>query len=202
MTSTLPLNVASKAMRDAMRETVKRHSFWYLIQGALLVLAGIVALLYPIFSSEAIIVLLGWLLIISGLSQGISLMSGRHLPHFWPQLISVVLSIVVGFLFVSNPEVGLLTLSLLLIVFFMVEGLSKIIFALTIRPLPNWSWLLASGVLAVLLAIYLWSTPITAAWLIGLLIGVSLVAQGTALAYLAWRLRQPSDSLTPPDEPM
>jgi len=71
--------------------------------------------------------------------------------------------VVVGVLFLRHPGEGLLTLSLLLIVFFMVEGISKVIFSLTIRPFPNWGWVLASGIIGVLLAFYLWaSLPVTA----------------------------------------
>jgi len=66
-------------------------------------------------------------------------------------------------------------------VFFMVEGISKVIFALTIRPLPNWGWVLASGLVGILLAFYLWANiPLTAAWLIGILLGIELICEGCA----------------------
>lgn len=190
MTSTLPLDVAAKAMREAMQDSVKHHTIWYLAQGALMVLAGVVALFYPLLSTSMIVVILGWLLIISGCAQGISLIGGQHLPHFWPQAVSIVLSIIVGVLFLRHPEAGLLALGLLLTVFFIVEGASKIIFALTIRPMPNWIWILVSGVVAVALGIYLATTPITAVWLFGLLIGVVLIGEGAALGYLAWQVRR------------
>ncbi len=191
MTEKISLEAAAQALREAMRETVKRHSLWYLIQGALMVLSGILALVYPLFSSVAIIVLLGWLLIISGIFQGISLIGARNVPHFWLQLISVVLSVVVGALFVRNPGVGLLTLTLLLIVFFMVEGLSKVIFALTIRPFPNWRYVLGSGLIGILVSIYLWSSlPLTAVWILGLLLGIVLISEGAATGHLAWQVRK------------
>ena len=86
---------------------------------------------------------------------------------------------------------GLLALTLLLIVFFMVEGFSKLIFALTIRPFPNWGWVLASGVIGILLSFYLWANlPVTAIWLLGVLIGIQLICEGAALGYLAWQVRQ------------
>ena len=133
------LESAAQVMREAMREAVKRHSLWYLVQSALMILGGILALFYPILSSFAVVLFLGWVLIISGVVQGISLIGAQNVPHFWLQLVSVVLSVIVGVLFLRHPGEGLLTLTLLLIVFFMVEGMSKIIFALTIRPFPNWA---------------------------------------------------------------
>jgi uncharacterized membrane protein HdeD (DUF308 family) len=81
-------------------------------------------------------------------------------------------------------------MTVLLIVFFMVEGISKIIFALTIRPFPNWGWVLASGLVGIVLAVYLWANmPITSEWVLGILLGIMLVSEGAALAYLAWKVR-------------
>ena len=126
--SSISVETASQVIREAMREKVKRHSFWYLLQSGLMILGGILALVFPVISSVAIVVFLGWLLIFSGALQAFSLIDVRHVPHFWLQLVSVVLSVLVGILFLRNPGAGLLTLTLLLIVFFMVEGISKIIF--------------------------------------------------------------------------
>jgi len=191
MTDKMSLDQAAEVMRSAMRDVIKRHSLWYLLQGGLMVLTGVVALLFPVFSSVAVVLMLGWLLIISGIFQAISLIGATNVPHFWLQLISVVLSVVIGILFLRNPGQGLLTLTMLLIVFFMVEGMAKVIFALTIRPFPNWGWVLASGVVGVFLAIYLWSSlPITAAWLLGILLGIQLISEGAALGYMAWQVRR------------
>ncbi len=62
----MSLDAAAQVMREAMRETVRRHSLWYLIQSALMILAGILALVYPVVSSVGMVFLLGWILIISG----------------------------------------------------------------------------------------------------------------------------------------
>jgi len=187
----MTLEAAAQAFRDAMRQTIKRYSLWYLIEGVLLVVAGILAVIYPVVSSVAVVVLLGWVLIVSGVLQGISLIGAGHVPHFWLQLVSVILAVLVGFLFLRDPAQGLLTITLLLIVFFTIEGISKIVFALTIRPFPNWGWVLASGVVGVLLSAILWgSLPLTALWLIGLLLGIQLISAGAAIAYLAWQVRR------------
>lgn len=186
---TMSLEEAARAMREAMRETVRRHSLWYLIQGGLMAVGGIVALLYPMFSSFAVTVV-GWILIISGLSQAISLIGAAQVPHFWIQLISVVLSLIIGWLLLIDPQQGLTTLSFLFIVFLMIEGVSKAVFALTIRPFPNWNWVLGSGLLGVVLSLVLLSTmPVSAFWILGALLGLQLMGEGAALGYLAWQAR-------------
>jgi uncharacterized membrane protein HdeD (DUF308 family) len=191
MANTISVEAASQVIREAMRERVKQHSFWYIVQSGLMILAGILALIFPVISSVAIVLFLGWLLIFSGILQAVSLIDARHVPHFWLQLVSVVLSVLVGVLFLRNPGAGLLTLTLLLIVFFMVEGISKVIFSLTIRPFPNWGWVFASGVISILLAFYLWAnTPVTAIWLLGVLLGIELICEGAALGRMAWYARK------------
>ena len=189
--SMMSLDTAAQVMREEMRRTVKQYSLWYLVQGALMILAGILALVYPAISSAAVVFFIGWLLIFSGIFQGISLIGARHVPHFWLQLISMALFIVVGALFLRNPGESLLTLTLLLIVFFLIEGISKVIFALTIRPFPNWGWVLLSGIVGIVLAFYLWaSIPVSAAWLLGVLLGIELICEGAAISHLAWQVRK------------
>jgi uncharacterized membrane protein HdeD (DUF308 family) len=187
----IPVDAAAAALREAMRETVKRYSLWYLIQGVLLVVAGVLAIISPIIASVAIVFLLGWVLIISGVLQAVGLVGASNVPHFWLQLISAVLAILIGVLLLRSPDSGLLVMTMLLIVYFMVEGIAKVIFALTIRPFPNWGWVLASGVVGILLAFILWANmPLTASWVLGLMLGVLLVSEGSALTYLAWHVHK------------
>jgi uncharacterized membrane protein HdeD (DUF308 family) len=92
---------------------------------------------------------------------------------------------------VRRPGEAVVTLTLLLIVFFMVEGFAKLLFSLTIRPLPNWGWVFASGIIGILLSFYLLAnlTP-TAVWLLGVLLGIQLIVEGVALSSLAWQVRR------------
>lgn len=187
---TISLDAAAEVYREAMRQSVRRYSLWYLVEGVLLTLAGILAMVFPLISSTAAVLMLGWLLIFSGALQAINLISARHVPHFWLQLAAVLLSLIAGFLILRDPLQSLAILTLLVLVFFMLEGMSKIVFALTIRPLPIWSYVLASGVVGVLLSIFLLvNLPETAVWLVALLIGVQFIAIGVPLALMAWRIR-------------
>ncbi len=187
----ISMDAAAAAMREAMRETVKRYSLWYLIQGILMVIAGVLALVFPMLASVTIVLLLGWVLIISGVVQGIGLIGAREVPHFWLQLISVALSIIVGLLLLRQPQGGLLLFTVLLLVYFLVEGLAKVIFALSIRPFPNWGWVLAAGLFSIFLAAYLFANLSSVSeWVLGFLLGIQLLVEGAAITYLAWRIRE------------
>jgi uncharacterized membrane protein HdeD (DUF308 family) len=187
----ISLDAAAAAMRDAMRETVRRYSLWYLVQGILMVVTGILALIYPWIASIAIVRLLGWFLIITGILQAIGLIGARQVPYFWLELISAGLAIVIGLLLLRHTDAGLLFFSVLFIVYFMVEGIVKVIFGLTIRPFPNWGWVFASGLIGILLSVYLWANLSTVSeWVLGFLLGVLLVVEGSALTSLTWRIRR------------
>lgn len=186
----ISMDEAAAALREAMRETVKRYSLWYLIQGVLLVVAGVLALVYPFIASVTVVFLLAWILIASGILQGIGLIGASNVPHYWLQLISAVLAILIGVILLGSPDSGLLIMTVLLIVYFMVEGIAKVIFALTIRPFPHWGWVLGSGLVGILLALILWANmPLSSDWLLGLMLGILLVCEGAALTYLAWQVR-------------
>jgi uncharacterized membrane protein HdeD (DUF308 family) len=102
-----------------------------------------------------------------------------------------VLSIVVGLLLLRNPQGGLLLFTVLLLLYFLVEGMAKVIFGLSIRPFPNWGWVFASGVVSILLAAYLFANlRVASEVVLGVLLGIQLLVEGTAIAYLAWRVRQ------------
>jgi uncharacterized membrane protein HdeD (DUF308 family) len=187
----ISLDAAAAAMRDTMRDTVRRNSLLYLLQGILMVITGVLALIYPSLASVAIVRLLGWFLIASGVFQGFGLIGAREVPYFWMELLSAVLAIVIGVLLLRHTDAGLLFFSVLFLIYFVIEGMVKAIFAFIIRPFPNWGWVLASGLLGIVFAVYLWANLSTVSdWMLGVLLGVLLLVEGTALTSLAWRVRQ------------
>lgn len=191
MNNGMSLESASQAMREAMRQRITRFSIWYIVQGGLMMLAGAFAFVYPMLPSSTVPALLGWLLIISGSVQGTSLIGARNVPHFWVQALSVAVSVIIGLMFLRVPGERLFVLTMLLIVYFISEGISKLILSLTIRPLPNWHWVLGSGLLGIMAAILTWSKlPVTATWIMCPLFGIVLLGEGAAVGYLAWQVRK------------
>jgi uncharacterized membrane protein HdeD (DUF308 family) len=117
-----------RQMREALRLTVRRYSPFYLAQGILMIVLGLVALVYPLITSVALVVTLGWMLILHGVLQAIGVIGAKDVPYFWLQLLSAVLAGVVGLLLLSQPVEGVLVLSLLLIVFLTAGGMARVVF--------------------------------------------------------------------------
>jgi uncharacterized membrane protein HdeD (DUF308 family) len=189
MNETNSIEEATAVARRAMLEAVAKHRILFLIQAVFMVVAGAAAVIYPLFTTFALSLFLGWVLIASGIVQSISLFAAGRAPGFWLSLISAALAIVVGVILLRNPALAVGTLALLLVVYFVVEGVSKIAFSLTVRPLRNWGLVFLSGVLGLAIGIYLMFNPVLTLWVLGLLVGFHLLAEGLALVWLVWKSR-------------
>jgi uncharacterized membrane protein HdeD (DUF308 family) len=193
MAGEISVNQAAAVLRQAMRETMRRRSLLYLIQGGVLGVAGAAALISPLFAAIGLIALLGWLLVAVGAIEATGLWGTRHVPYFWLQAVSAVLAVAVGWALISRPDQGLIGVALLMVVFFMVEGIQRIVLALMLRPMEDWGWILGSGILGIVLGVVLAANlGFTAGWLIGFLLGLYLLAAGGAIGWMAWKLRNPA----------
>jgi uncharacterized membrane protein HdeD (DUF308 family) len=174
--------------------TASVHEHWrlFLVEGILLVILGILAIIVPPFATLATTLFIGWLFLISGVVGLVTTFWMRSAPGFWWSLLSAVLAIIAGALLIGWPLSGVLSLTLVLIVFFIVEGVATIMYALEHRRelSGRWGWMLASGIVDLILAgLILTGLPGTATWAIGLLVGINLVFGGTAMAAMALHAR-------------
>jgi uncharacterized membrane protein HdeD (DUF308 family) len=175
-------------IRSAFRESVRHHWVMFLIEGIVLVLLGILAILAPQLASLAATVFFGWILLLSGVIGLISTLRARHAPGFIWSLVSALLGIAAGVILLGWPVRGTFSLTAVLIAFLLIEGVVSILFALEHRRglSGRWGWMLASGVLDVLLgAILLAGLPGTALWALGLLVGINLIFGGWAMIGMA-----------------
>jgi uncharacterized membrane protein HdeD (DUF308 family) len=124
--------------------------------------------------------------------QAIALYGTRQMPHFSMPLLSIVIALLVGFLLLRNPQQAREVITLLVIVFLMVQGVARLTFGLTIRPFENWLWVVLSGVLGVALSLLLIaSLPAPPVWVIALFVGLELIGEGGAILALAWKVVVP-----------
>src|SRR5882672_7079998 len=170
------------------------HTHWrsFLVEGVVLLILGILAIVVPPIATFAVEVLIGWLLLISGIVGLIATLRMRRAPGFWWSLLSAILGIVAGVVLLRWPLSGALSLTLILTAFLTIEGVASIFYALEHkRELSGrWSLMLFSGIVDLVLAGMIFAgLPGTAAWAIGLLIGINLVFGGAALIAMALHAR-------------
>jgi uncharacterized membrane protein HdeD (DUF308 family) len=175
--------------------TAALHEHWvlFLVEGVVLLVLGATAVVLPAIATLAVTVLFGWLFLVSGIVGLVTSFWMRHAPGFWWSLLSAVLGIVVGGMLLGSPLTGAFSLTLVLIAFFLIEGAVSIMFALEHkRELSGqWGWMLMSGVIDIALAIMIFAgLPSTAAWAVGLLVGINMIFGGTALIAMALHARK------------
>jgi uncharacterized membrane protein HdeD (DUF308 family) len=154
---------------------------------------GTLAVLVPPVATLALTILFGWLFLISGIVGLVTTFWMRNAPGFWWALVSAALGIVVGLLLLARPVGGALSLTVLLIAFFIIEGATSIMFALDHkRELSGqWGWMLVSGVIDLALAMMIFAgLPSTAAWALGLLVGINMIFGGAAMIAMALHARR------------
>jgi uncharacterized membrane protein HdeD (DUF308 family) len=163
-----------------------------LIEGIILVALGAAAIIVPPIATLAVEIILAWLFFISGIVGLVMTFMMRRAPGFWWSLFSAVLAIAAGAVLIGWPVSGALSLTLILIAFFILEGIATIMYALEHkRELSGrWGLLLASGIVDLALAAIIFAgLPGTAAWAIGLLVGINMLFGGAALIGLALHAR-------------
>lgn len=159
---------------------------WLVFLGIILIIAGVSAICMPLVASLAVEQVIGWVLLISGLMQAIYSFSSRRWGRFFMRLLAGFLYLIVGLMLVAHPLRGVLTLTFLLGMLFILEGVCKIVASIGNRAMPRWGSLFLSGILALLIGIIIWNGwPSSAAWAIGLLVGINVLFRGWALIALA-----------------
>ena len=179
-------------LQSEMSAAVRAHWKVFLIEGILLAILGLAAMIVPPLASLAVTIFLGWMFLISGIAGLALTFWARGMPGFWWSLLSAVLAIGAGILLLAQPVQGTLTLTLVVGVYFLAEGVATVMYALEHRRelTGRWSWLLIAGIVDIVIAgIIISGLPGSATWAIGLLAGVNLLFGGATLIGMALAAR-------------
>jgi uncharacterized membrane protein HdeD (DUF308 family) len=151
-----------------------------------MIIVGLFAIILPAAATLAIEILIGWILVIGGIFKLIHAFGSRRWGKTgWSVLISVIY-IIAGILLLTHPLRGVLTLTLLLALLFILEGIFQIIISAQLRAVTGRGWLTFNGVLALIIGLLIWSSwPSSAAWAIGLLVGINILFGGLTLIMAA-----------------
>jgi len=176
---------------ELRREVVSAiHTHWglFLFEGILLMVLGAAAIILPVVATLAFTLVIGWLFLISG---GVGLVTTfwmRNAPGFWWSLLSAIIGIAAGIVLIRWPINGTVSLTLVLIAFFVVEGIATLMYAIEHRSQLSgrWGWMLMSGIVDLILAgIIFAGLPGSATWALGLLVGINMLFGGSAMIAMA-----------------
>jgi uncharacterized membrane protein HdeD (DUF308 family) len=184
-----------EGIRRQLALTIHAHWKLFLAQGIVMMVLGFLAIAVPALATLAIEIFIGWLFFIAGIFRAVSVWHSRQAPGFAWSLLTAVLATVLGLVLILQPLAGVLTLTMVLVAFFIVEGIASIVGAIEHRQhLRSWGWVLFSGIVDLLLAYLIWQGwPSSASWAIGLLVGINMLFLGLSLVMTAFAARLMGD---------
>jgi len=159
---------------DEFAQAGKGAKIW----GWIILLMGLLAVASPVVSGVAVVIMVAIVLIVAGAARVIAGLQG---DGFWSILFGV-LYVVGGAVMIGRPYLGLASLTMILIIYFLANGIAEIIAAFQVKPAQGWGFVLFSGIVSVILAFMIWNQwPLSGAWAIGVLVGVQLIFAGLTM---------------------
>ena len=173
-------------LAQAMEETFSTHRTWFIVLGIALIILGIIAVVFPLYTTIVVKTFLGWLFLIGGIVQVVHSFSTQKWSAFFYNLLIGVLYVFVGGWLAFFPLTGVLSLTVMIALLFVMQGVLQAMMAFRMRPHSGWVWMLISGLVAIAAGVMvLAGLPSSAAWAIGLVVGVSMIVSGWAYLLLA-----------------
>jgi len=170
---------------------VKKSLGWSIGLSVLMILAGILAIVIPPAAGIAVTVLFGWLLVFSGAAHWVFGWQTRSTGGLVWELLLGAVYIAAGVYLLWNPVVGMASLTLGLAIYLFAESILEFILAARLRPMPGSGWLFVDAVVTLLLAIAIWRTwPMNAGWVLGLIVGFSMLFSGLSRLMLSLAARR------------
>jgi uncharacterized membrane protein HdeD (DUF308 family) len=162
------------------------------ITSIVLIAIGLFGIVAPQFLSMAIALFAGWLLLFAGSIAAFITWHGFR--DRWVAWLKPFVLIAVGLLILLNPLAGTAALGLMLAIYFLFDGFAGVGSAWEMRPQKGWGWHMFNGATSLLLAmVFILGWPFSSAWLIGLLIGISLLVDGISLLMICLATRPQDD---------
>jgi uncharacterized membrane protein HdeD (DUF308 family) len=163
---------------EAERQALQKHRIWFQILGALLIVAGMLAIAFPVVATLTTVTLIGIVLIGGAALEIVSAFWASRWGGFFLHFAGGLLYLFVGILLLDRPALGAAGYTLLLAMFFVASGIFRIVAALGQR-FSGWGWTVVSGVIALFLGIMIWrDLPEAALWVIGTFVGIDLLFSG------------------------
>lgn len=170
--------------------SIKKGVNGSLLIGVFLIVLGIVAFVQPAVSTLFAETWFALILVSAGAAKLAYAFQTRNNGGFVWKLLLSILYIATGVMLFVYPLTGVLTLTLLLGSFLLTEGVFELILAFRLRPQQNWTWVLGDGIITLVLGGIIWfQWPFNAPWLIGTLVGVSVLFTGISRVMLSLNAR-------------
>jgi uncharacterized membrane protein HdeD (DUF308 family) len=178
---------------------VRQASMWSIVWGVLLILFGMMAIGSPFLAAVAVNVVIAWLIVFAGAVHLILAFHAHGAGSLIWKLLVGVAYLFFGVYLIRHPVLGVASLTLMLASLFLIEGILNVVLFFKMRSLGGSSWVLADGVITLLLGLMIYlQWPSSALWAIGTLVGVSMIISGVTRVMMSLAVRKVTDTVSRP----
>jgi uncharacterized membrane protein HdeD (DUF308 family) len=188
------MSVASAA---SVPRIVKKSLTWSIVLSILMIVAGLLSIIVPPIAGIVVTVFIGWLLVFSAGAHFVFAWHARATRGaIWEVLVGILYLLVGGYMLI-NPVLGIVSLTFAMAVYFVMEAVLEFVLSFRLRPMPGSGWLLFDGIVTAILAVIIFATwPLSSAWALGTLAGISMLFSGVARLMLSLAARRAVTELT------
>jgi uncharacterized membrane protein HdeD (DUF308 family) len=178
-------------MANSLTADVRTATTWSIVLSVLMIAAGVLAIGLPMIAGVAVTAIVGWLLLFSGLFHlAFAWRAGRAGAVLWQILLGFLYG-AIGFYIIASPVAGLASLTFAIALYLFIEGALEFVLWSRLRAIPGSGWLILDGIITLVLAVMIWSTwPSSAVWVVGTLIGISMLFSGITRLMLSIAARR------------
>jgi uncharacterized membrane protein HdeD (DUF308 family) len=177
--------------QNSPTDIVRQASTISIVWGVLLVILGMVAIGSPFLAAVAVSLVVAWLILLAGVVHVMLAIRAHGAGSMIWKLLVGLAYLFFGAYLLMHPALGVASLTLLLAVLFLIEGVLDIVLFFSVRPLGGSIWLLVDGIITLLLGLMIYVRwPSSSVWALGTLVGVSMIVSGVARVMLSLTLRQ------------
>ena len=178
-------------MANSLTDDLHKATTWSIALSVLIMIAGFLAIAVPYIGGIAFTLVVAWMLIFAGVLHIVyAFRSGRAGAAVWQVLLGIVYGFI-GAYILMHPVAGLAGLTFAIAVYLFAEAVIELVLAYRLRPAPGSGWLVFDSVVTFILAVMIWSTwPSSSTWVLGLLVGISMLFSGLSRLMLALSVRR------------
>lgn len=177
---------------------INREVGWSIVLSILMIMAGALAIIVPQASGIAVTILVSWLLVLCGAAHLAYAWHTRSGGGLWWGILLGLLCIAAACCLLVQPMAGLKSLTLVLALYLFVASILEFVLAVQLRPLPGSGWLFIDAIITLILAVMIgWTWPSSALWVIGTLVGISMIFGGVARLMISLAARRVAKAIGP-----
>ena len=177
--------MSNQIVSTPLLDGIKENASVAVTAGVILLIMGVFALVSPFVAGLSVTIMVGILLMIGGVGECFLAFKAGAFGKGLLIFVTGLLMALAGLYMVTQPGAGMMSLTMMLVIYLVVTGVIEVMIAFQARPEEGWGWLLFSAIMTLLLGAMLWQQfPLSGVWAVGVLFGVKMISSGWSLVFI------------------